>query len=340
MAAALEVSSILGPIVAGVVLNAFIFGICIMQLSIYFTCGFKDRLGVRLVVYWSVLLDTFHTISSTYLLWIYVVDNFTNPAILAAVPWPIPSTPIITALTSVPIQHFLAWRIKRWSSSNLIFTCLSILSLTQGALGIIGSSYVLAQSHFSITDFYKFIPIVDAWNTILVVCDLCTTYFLAKYWKQCHMEDHRQLQSNRHTTSYYATQNSKDSGGAIDNIFTRFMLQFIETAAFPLIFCIMDFVTFTVLKNTSYHLIFAIPLGRIYTNTLLTTLNNRDATDQSLGGTILDTPIHLPTLSTSGNDSRYSLPHDPESCTGIKGLSRPEGALVLPVEKDILLRRS
>jgi hypothetical protein len=50
------------------------------------------------------------------------------------------------------------------------------------------------------------------------------------------MNNHDASQPIRHTTSYYATQ--RDSGDALDNIFTRLMLQFIETAAFPLFFCV------------------------------------------------------------------------------------------------------
>ena len=52
----------------------------------------------RVLVAWVMLLDTFHTAASVYMLWDYVVTNFNNPAFLSAAPWPFPSTPIVTAL--------------------------------------------------------------------------------------------------------------------------------------------------------------------------------------------------------------------------------------------------
>ena len=39
---------------------------------------------------------------------------------------------------SVPIQHFLAYRIKSLSRSWILFAVISILSLAQGAVGIAG----------------------------------------------------------------------------------------------------------------------------------------------------------------------------------------------------------
>ena len=52
----------------------------------------------RVLVAWVMLLDTFHTAASVYMLWDYVVTNFNNTAFLSAAPWPFPSTPIVTAL--------------------------------------------------------------------------------------------------------------------------------------------------------------------------------------------------------------------------------------------------
>ncbi|KAJ7893565.1 hypothetical protein B0H13DRAFT_2037254, partial [Mycena leptocephala] len=61
---------------------------------------------------------------------------------------------------------------------------------------------------------------------------------------------------------------------------TSLIIQSIETASFStrLIYSwIMDLITFTVLPNTNFHFVFAFVIsGRMYTNTLLATLNSRD----------------------------------------------------------------
>jgi len=48
-----------------------------------------------------------------------------------------------------------------------------------------------------------------------------------------------------------------------------------ETATVGAFFCIMDLITFTTLQGTNFHVVFAFPMGRIYTNTLLLILNKR-----------------------------------------------------------------
>ncbi|KAI0940578.1 hypothetical protein AcW1_003735 [Taiwanofungus camphoratus] len=90
----------------------------------------------RLLVYWMFTSDTAHTVSTVYILWYYVVDNFGNVDILTAVPWPYLSTSIFIVCASCPIQHLLALRIARLGRSGVAFCVLSALSLISTALGL------------------------------------------------------------------------------------------------------------------------------------------------------------------------------------------------------------
>ena len=66
-------------------------------ISFIFFIFFVD-IGYRLLVGWTFLLDTFHTSALTYMLWVYVVDNFSNPSFLETILWPFSATPIVTTL--------------------------------------------------------------------------------------------------------------------------------------------------------------------------------------------------------------------------------------------------
>ncbi|KII85200.1 hypothetical protein PLICRDRAFT_45354 [Plicaturopsis crispa FD-325 SS-3] len=256
-----KVQLVLGPVVVSVVLNAFLFGLCVLQFSTYYASQVKTKPLIRLLIAWVMLLDTYHTITSVYLLWDYVVTNFNNEEILNKSPWPFPSTPIVTALASVPIQHYLAWRIQRFSGSWWIFGIVSAMSVLQGIFAF--ASAIKALLVPNISDFDKVIPYVDTWLGVAMACDLTITALLTKYLRQCR-------------TGFRRT----------DNVIARIIRSSVETAAFAFFFCIMDFITFTipVLQNTNFHLIFALPMGRIYTNTLMTTINSRSELRIKLDG--------------------------------------------------------
>ncbi|EIM84585.1 uncharacterized protein STEHIDRAFT_100595 [Stereum hirsutum FP-91666 SS1] len=261
---------ILGPVVVATVTNVFLYGICVVQFSTYYSAGFQDKKLIQALVAWVLLLDTFHVAASVYMLWDYVVTNFNNPEILTAAPWPFPSTPIVTVCASVPIQIFLAYRIKQFSGSWKIFAAIVFLSVAQGAFGIAGATGAVMTPN--INDFGKLIPLVDTWLALAVVVDVSITVLLFMYL-------------SRSSSSYHRTK----------NVVTKIIKSAVETAAFGSFFCIMDLICFSALQSTNFHLIFALPMGRIYTNTLLSTLNSRVKLREEMSGPKGDTSFNLST---------------------------------------------
>jgi len=165
------------------------------------------------------------------------------------VPWPYPTTVIFIVLASVPIQHFLAWRIKSFSRSWPLFALISFFSVAQGVCGFTGG--VLATisadpAHRSLG------PIADAWVSIGVFTDVLITALLL-----------------------FFLQRSKTGFKHTDSIIERLIRISVETAAIGLFVCIIDVVVFTTKTNTNLHFLFALPQPRIYTNTLMMTLNSR-----------------------------------------------------------------
>jgi hypothetical protein len=50
-----------------------------------------------LVVY-EFIISTVSTATSIYYVWLYLVDNYFNPAFLQGAPWPLSAIPLLTAL--------------------------------------------------------------------------------------------------------------------------------------------------------------------------------------------------------------------------------------------------
>ncbi|THH17028.1 hypothetical protein EW146_g3708 [Bondarzewia mesenterica] len=254
-----QVELILGPVVVSVTTNVFLYGICVIQWATYYTSGFKDKKLIQILVAWVMLLDTFHTAATVYMLWDYVVTNFNNSAFLDAAPWPFPSTPIVTSFASVPIQIFLAWRIKQFSKSWLLFCIIAVCSLAEGSMGCVSAIGALLKPN--INDFARLIPLVDSWLALAVFTDFSITALLFHYL-------------NKSRTGL------------------RMLLRWLNVTS-----QIMDLITFTTLQRTNFHLLFALllePMGRIYTNTLMSTLNERALLRDQLSA-IGTTSFNVPT---------------------------------------------
>ncbi|KAF9035210.1 hypothetical protein BJ165DRAFT_1510820 [Panaeolus papilionaceus] len=252
-----KVDVIVGPLVVGVIFNSFLYGICLLQFTRYWMYQTDDKPLTKCLVAWTFLLDTFHTCALIYMLWVYVVDHFNDTAFLAHILWPFSATPIVTTLTSFPIQIYLSWRIRQFADSVRVFAGLFAISAAQASLGIACS--LLAFQTPVVTSYHKLIPIVDSWQVVAVLADGSITVLL--WW---HLNK------------------SRTGGRNSDNVITRVIRSSIETAAFGAFFCIMDLITFTTLQDTNFHVIFAFPMGRIYTNTLLMTLNSRKSLREEL----------------------------------------------------------
>ncbi|KAF5390821.1 hypothetical protein D9757_004572 [Collybiopsis confluens] len=85
----------------------------------------------RLLVVWELVIDTLHSTLLLYMIWQYLIDNFSNEAFLEVTPWSITSTAALTALSACPIQIYLSHRVKKLSGSWVVFTPLFILSLAE-----------------------------------------------------------------------------------------------------------------------------------------------------------------------------------------------------------------
>ncbi|KAL5480519.1 hypothetical protein ACEPAI_1789 [Sanghuangporus weigelae] len=235
---------LVGPLLIGVVVNALVFGVCVMQLVSYLMSGYRDGWRVISLLGWIYAIDTFQVCSSVSMLWHYVVDNFANPVALAFSPWEYATLPIFSSLASVPIQHFMAFRIMRFSGSKLLFAFISFLSWAQAALAI--TSAIQGVIHTSIESHKKIIPYADAWLALSACCDASITVFLLYYLL-------------RSRTGFERT----------DSIISTICTTTVKAAVPVTVLCILDLCFLTTTPNNNLHYMFALPVGRLLTNTLM-----------------------------------------------------------------------
>ncbi|KAI0753719.1 hypothetical protein C8Q74DRAFT_332216 [Fomes fomentarius] len=253
------ISHLIGPVLVGVLLNCFVYGIVFLHWIQYTLGRNKDGRRLRALVHWCFLVDTVHSMTALWLLWHYSVNNFTKVSFLATTLWPVSAAPLFVALVSGPIQHLFAWRIKQFTHSWPIFSVLSFLSLSSFVIGIVSAAGGLLRH--TVTASHRLIPLIDAWLGISMICDIMLAVLLFMHlWK------------------------SKTGFRSTDTVIGRLMRSSIETTVLSAIFCILYLTTFSVLPRTNFHVIFSLPLGRIYTGTLLSTLNSRSTLREELFG--------------------------------------------------------
>jgi len=250
----------IGTLLVGIFFNTFLYGLVTYQFAAYYRIKFNDRPAVKYMVLFLFILDTFHSASVIYLAWYYTVANYNNPAALAVGEWPFTFTPIATALTALVTQLYLGFRIWCLTSCKFLYGVVILLAINSFILGVICSADAWAIQVLS--ELPRITPIAIAWFTIQVVVDAFITITLIIIF-------------SRSRTGFRKT----------DTVLNRLIRGAIQTGLFTGIFSMADLITFVVLPNTNVYVMFAIPLGRIYTNTLLDTLLARESLKAEMDGT-------------------------------------------------------
>lgn len=157
--------------------------------------------------------------------------------------------PVMTAYIAFTCQCFFAWRVYRLMHS---WWCPALIVFTGGTsfLCAIGTS-IGVKIVVIFSEFHKFQVVVIIWLACAAVADMIITTALV-------------VTLNKSRTGFTAT----------DDVITRLIRGTIQTGAATTIFAIADVVLFAS-STTTLHLIFNIPLAKLYVNSLLSTLNAR-----------------------------------------------------------------
>ncbi|KAG6371817.1 hypothetical protein JVT61DRAFT_9178 [Boletus reticuloceps] len=244
--------STIGTLLVGIFFNTFLYGLVTYQFAAYCRIKFNDRPVTKYMVLFLFILDTVHSTSVIYMAWNYLVANYDNPAALAVAEWPHTFTPIATALAALVTQLYLGFRIWCLTSSWVLYGVVILLAIPSFVLGVACS--IEAWIIKVLSELPRLTPLVIAWLSMQVIVDAFITITLI-------------IVFSRSRTGFCKT----------DTIINRLIRGAIQTGLFTGIFSMGDLITFVVLPSTDLYGMFAIPIGRIYTNTLLDTLLTRES---------------------------------------------------------------
>ncbi|KAJ6521396.1 hypothetical protein DFH09DRAFT_1192901 [Mycena vulgaris] len=256
-----EYDTVVGVLLLGLFFNTYLYGICTYQFLVYVQAKFKDSWWIRFVVGSLFITDTIHSAVAIYAGWETCVTNYANPASLAYVGWTIPFTAVATSFTAILTQIFLGHRVYLMTDSKPLFALIGALSVLGFLFGCIAG--IKSGIINEVAKFAPLAPYVTSWLAFQTSADLlitlCLTFTLAR---------------------------SKTGFRITDSIINRLIRCTIQTGLFASIFALADLFSFLLHRNTNLYAMFAYPIGRIYTNTLLNTLNSR--ANMKLHDTVVD----------------------------------------------------
>ncbi|KAF8226286.1 hypothetical protein L208DRAFT_1367155 [Tricholoma matsutake] len=242
--------TVIGVMLIGLFFNTYLYGLVTYQFLVYKSTKFNDPMWIKTVVAVLFFVDTIHSAVAVYAGWEMCVTNYDNPASLAYVSWTIPFTACATSVASIFTQYFLGHRVYLLTKSKPLVGVIGMLSLLGFIFGLyagIRSGIIHEIAHFAILK-----PFVICWLGFQTSADLLITCSLT-------------FVLSRSRTGFHKT----------DTIINRLIRGAIQTGLFASMFALADLFSFVLHGNTNLYAMFAFPIGRIYTNTLLDTLNSR-----------------------------------------------------------------
>jgi hypothetical protein len=239
-----------GVLLLGLFFNTYLYGLVTYQFLVYRNTKFNDPLWLKSIVGTLFVTDTAHSMVAIYAAWELCVKNYDNPASLAFVSWTIPFTAVATSVAAILTQGFLAHRVYQLTKSAPIVAVISVLSFVGFIFGIYSGvrSGIIEEVKF----FSPLVPFVICWLGFQTCADLLITTVLT-----------------------YVLARSRTGFRKTDTVVNRLIRGAIQTGLFASLFALADLFSFVLHRDTNLYAMFAYPIGRIYTNTLLDTLNSR-----------------------------------------------------------------
>ncbi|KZP05245.1 hypothetical protein FIBSPDRAFT_877751 [Athelia psychrophila] len=247
----------LGPMLIGTLLDILLYGIMIAQVHTYFATFPKDRKWFKCLVLFLLVADTSNVLFDVIYVYQSLVVHFGDAPYLMTANWVFATDPAMTGIIASSVQFFFAWRIKVITDSTPATAFVGLGALI-GLLGSIGTSIGVGIVP-EFTEFVKFEAVVIVWLVSAVVTDVFIAFAL----------------------SYYL-QKRKTNFSTTDDVVNRIIRLTVQTGAITAVWAAIDLIVFLV-DNTGTHLIFNVPLSKLYSNSLMSSLNSRKG--WNFGGT-------------------------------------------------------
>ncbi|PPR05506.1 hypothetical protein CVT26_009010 [Gymnopilus dilepis] len=256
-----------GPLLVGTFLNAALLGVMITQVYLYFTSFRKDKIWMKIFVSFLFVCDVINSTLNLAGVYMTLVRHFGDYTYLTRISWLFdsgeiqilsqsrtlvvnrtPSTdPAMTGIIVTSCQLFFAWRIYQLRR-NMLPALLVAIFATVG-----GDSRQAQAQRPGFRDHRLTVlktPVI-IWLSSDVIADILITISLISYLHK-------------------AGFNSRT-----DSLIDRIIRTTIQTGTMTALVAILDLLLYTLKPNSGLHLFANFVICKLYSNSLMSTLNSR-----------------------------------------------------------------
>ncbi|KAJ7088764.1 hypothetical protein B0H15DRAFT_800733 [Mycena belliarum] len=221
------------------------------QFFTYWSSKFDDPWWLKAVVVFLFIFNTTQAATVIYMSWFYCVTNFANPSIIAHILWPYSFTALGTAILALMNQIFQSWRIYAFTRKKILSGGLALVALVTFVTGITAAvqCWVLAE----LAKLIAIRPVVEANLALQCVIDVAIAAILS-----------------------VAFSRSKTDLRRTDKVLNRLSRHAVQSGSFTAIFALGTLFSFRFSPETYMSGLFGLPIGRIYTQTMMDHLIGRE----------------------------------------------------------------
>ncbi|KAL4255166.1 DUF6534 domain-containing protein [Pleurotus pulmonarius] len=255
----IPIDNTFGAAFVGVIVAAVLHGVSCAQAWYYFTHQ-NDKWFVKTLVSLVILFDTIHQILISHTVYTYLVTNYNNPDQLQLLVWSVLVEVLFNGFTAFLVQSFLARRVWQLSGRNIWLTGLvAFLVLSEfgcvlafAALSLRFTTYMelATLKELSIT-----VNALGAAGDVVIAFSLCVLL-------------------HRSRTGFQRS----------DSMINKLIIFAVNTGVLTSLCAIASLISIAVAPTTFLYIAFFFCLGRLYSNSLLATLNARKMIRAASGG--------------------------------------------------------
>ncbi|KAF8887393.1 hypothetical protein BD779DRAFT_1786229 [Infundibulicybe gibba] len=240
----------MGAALVGTTIAAALYGVSFIQAWYYLTHQ-NDSWPIRYLVITVMLFDTIHQVLISHTVYTYLITNYGNVAELNNLVWSMLVEVLFNGFIALLVQGFLTMRVWRLSSRNIWITGV-VLALVLGEFGCVLAFTGLSLRFRTYTELaeLKYLSIMvnalAAAGDVLIAATLCTLL-------------------HRSRTGFQRS----------DTMINKLILFAVNTGFLTSLCAVASLISIVVAGDTFLYIAFFFCIGRLYSNSLLATLNAR-----------------------------------------------------------------
>ncbi|KAF4566547.1 hypothetical protein EYR36_011978 [Pleurotus pulmonarius] len=247
------IDSLFGPMLIGVFLNTILYGFLILQ------------------VLYLLFMETLNTGFDIALIYEPLILRYGTEEAVKFVPLMLIADPIVMALISTPIQLFFARRIYIMTKSKLIVASIlffAFCSLTGGIAATIATAVI---REFARLQELKGAIITWLFSSAIADIIITTSLLMNLYRKKTGIKATDDMVDKMMRCMCLFISHCPSYSDARDLALTVTL----QTGLLTSIFASLDVILFLAIPGTAYNFALDFPLSKLYTNSLLSSLNAR-----------------------------------------------------------------